>query len=105
MRRESEPNFKKRMNISIMAPLMMPIIRNFGINPIHFGVVINMVAVAGGVTPPVGNLLYIACGIAKESVMKAAKALIPFLIAILAAMILCALIPGLVTFIPSMVGG
>ncbi len=89
----------------IMAPLMMPIIRNFGINPIHFGVVINMVAVAGGVTPPVGNLLYIACGIAKESVMKAAKALIPFLIAILAAMVLCALIPGLVTFIPSMVGG
>ncbi len=88
----------------IMTPLLFPIVKSFGINPIQFGVVVNMMAVAGGVTPPVGNLLYISSGIADVPVLKAAKSVVPFLTALIIAMLLCVLIPPLVTFIPSLVG-
>ncbi|MCI8416985.1 MAG: TRAP transporter large permease [Lachnospiraceae bacterium] len=88
----------------IMTPLLLPIVKSFGINPIQFGVVVNMMAVAGGVTPPVGNLLYISSGIADVPVLKAAKAVVPFLTALIIAMLLCVFIPPLVTFIPSLVG-
>ena len=88
----------------IMAPLLMPVVLAVGINPIHFGVVVNMMAVAGGVTPPVGNLLYIAAGIGDVPVIEAAKGVVPFLLALLAAMLICVFCPPLVTFIPSLVG-
>ena len=88
----------------IMTPLLLPVVHAMGINQLQFGVVVNMMAVAGGVTPPVGNLLYIAAGIADVSVVKAAKAIIPFLLALLAAMLLCVFFPPLVTFIPGLVG-
>ena len=89
----------------IMAPLLLPIVRAFGINPIHFGVIVNMMAVMGGITPPVGNLLYIASGVADVSVVKAARSMLPFMGALLIAMLLCVFIPPLVTFIPSLLGG
>lgn len=85
----------------IMTPLLLPIIKAYGINSLQFGVVVNMMAVAGGVTPPVGNLLYIASGIADVSVLKAAKMVLPFLGALIAAMLLCVFFPPLVTWIPS----
>ena len=88
----------------IMTPLLLPVVHAMGINQLQFGVVVNMMAVAGGVTPPVGNLLYIAAGIADVSVVKAAKAIVPFLLALLAAMLLCVFFPPLVTFIPGLVG-
>jgi C4-dicarboxylate transporter DctM subunit len=85
----------------IMAPLFMPVVKQYGIDPIHFGVIMSMMTVAGGVTPPVGNLLYIASSIGKVGVAKTAVALIPFLMALFAAMIICVLVPPLVTFIPN----
>lgn len=88
----------------IMTPLLLPIVKAYGIDMIQFGVVVNMMAVAGGVTPPVGNLLYICSGIADVPVLKAAKAIIPFLGALLAAMLLCVFFAPLATFIPSIVG-
>ena len=88
----------------IMTPLLLPVVKAMGINQLQFGVVVNMMAVAGGVTPPVGNLLYIAAGIADVSVVKAAKAIVPFLAALLIAMLLCVFFPPLVTFVPGLVG-
>jgi C4-dicarboxylate transporter DctM subunit len=91
--------------IPIMAPLFMPVVKKYGIDPIHFGVVMSMMTVTGGVTPPVGNLLYIACGISGAPVGKAAKASVPFVAALLASMVICTLFPPLVTFIPNLFFG
>jgi len=88
--------------IPIMAPLFMPVVRQFGIDPVHFGVVMSMMTVTGGITPPVGNLLFVACGIAKAPVGKAFVATAPFVLALLIAIIICALVPPLVTFIPGL---
>lgn len=88
----------------IMVPLLIPIVKAYGINLLQFGIVFNMMTVAGGVTPPVGNLLYISSSIADVPIMKAAKATIPFLGALIIAMLLCVFIPPLVTFIPGLLG-
>ena len=88
----------------IMVPLLLPIVKAYGINLLQFGIVFNMMTVAGGVTPPVGNLLYISSSIADVPIMKAAKAPIPFLGALIVAMLLCVFIPPLVTFIPGLLG-
>ena len=88
----------------IMVPLLIPIVKAYGINLLQFGIVFNMMTVAGGVTPPVGNLLYISSSIADVPIMKAAKATIPFLGALIVAMLLCVFIPPLVTFVPSILG-
>lgn len=86
----------------IMTPLMLPLVKSVGIDTVHFGVVINMMAVAGGLTPPVGNLLYIAANIAGIPVLKALRGLIPFLIAVFIVMAVCIFIPPLVTFLPNL---
>lgn len=88
----------------IMVPLLLPIVLASGINRLQFAIVFNMMCVAGGVTPPVGNLLYISSSIAEVPVMKAAKALLPFFGALLVSMLLCVFIEPLVTFIPNMFG-
>lgn len=87
--------------IPLCTPLFLPIIKQFGIDPIHFGVVMCMMTTTGGVTPPVGNLLFIACGISKVPVTKAVKTLLPFLMVLLLSIIICTLVPPLVTFIPN----
>lgn len=87
--------------IPLCTPLFLPIIKQFGIDPIHFGVVMCMMTTTGGITPPVGNLLFIACQIAGVPVTKAVKTLIPFFFTLIAAIIICTLIPQTVTFLPS----
>lgn len=89
----------------IMVPILLPIVKAYGINLLQFGIVFNMMTVAGGVTPPVGNLLYISSSIADVPVLKAAKSVVPFLGALIVAMLLCVAFEPLVTFIPYHMGG
>ncbi|GAA6395211.1 TRAP transporter large permease subunit [Clostridiales bacterium] len=90
--------------ITIMTPLFIPIVKQYGIDPIQFGVVMVMMTTVGGITPPVGNLLFVASGIAKTPVLRTAKAMIPFACVLLFSMAVCALFPPLVTFLPNLLG-
>ena len=85
----------------IMTPLFLPIVDQLGINGLVFAIVINIVAIAGGVTPPVGNLLYIASGIAGTPVTKAVKGMLPFLFAIFLAIAICIAFPWTCEWLPS----
>ena len=85
----------------ILVPVFVPIIQKFGFHPIQFAVVVIMMLLVGAVTPPVGVLLFITCGIAKISIVKASKAAIPFIISMLIVILLCTFFPSLVTFIPT----
>ena len=88
--------------VIILVPVFVPIIQQYGYDPIHFAVVVIMMMVVGGVTPPVGVLLFICCGIARISLAKASRAVIPFVLAMITIILICALVPPLVTFIPSL---
>lgn len=72
-----------------------------GYDPVHAGVVIVMACLIGGVTPPVGTLMFIAAGIAGIGLTEASRGILPFIMALLVALLLVLFLPPLVTFIPS----
>ncbi|WP_101047035.1 TRAP transporter large permease [Macromonas nakdongensis] len=85
----------------VVVPLLMPVVTQLGIDPIHFGVVCTVATVVGLVTPPVGPGLYIAMVQADLRMGPLFKATMPFLLAVLAAMVLIAAVPALSTWLPA----
>jgi C4-dicarboxylate transporter DctM subunit len=88
--------------VPILAPLLIPVIRQVGIDPIMFGVVLCTTAVAGNLTPPVGGLLFVTSAIGGVPVMSVAKHVLPFLGAIVLTLILCSVFPPLVSALPDL---
>ncbi len=75
-----------------------------GYDPVFFGVVIVLAATIGAVTPPVGGYLIIACGIARIPLTSAVRPLVPFWVALLAALAILIAFPQIVTLIPGLAG-
>ena len=88
----------------IIVPVLLPAVKTLGIDPIHFGVVISLGTVFGLVTPPVGPGLYVAMLQADISLKEIFYWMIPFLIAVLAAILIIIVFPGLSTWLPSVYG-
>jgi len=86
----------------ITVPVLFPLGEVMGYNPLHFALVIIMTLLIGTVTPPLGVLLYVAAGIGKVSVGQAIKESIPFVIVMIATVLVVALVPALVTWLPSL---
>jgi len=84
----------------IFAPVLLPVITQFGIDPVFFGVLMTVNLMIGTITPPVGLSLYIAGGIAKISLEKISRAIAPFLLLEVAVLILITYIPDIVLFLP-----
>lgn len=89
----------------VVVPLLMPVVKTMGIDPIHFGVVCTMATVIGLVTPPVGPGLYIAMVAADIRMGPLFKATVPFLLMVLACLIFIAAVPALSTWLPSLTMG
>ena len=85
----------------VVVPLLMPVVLSLGIDPIHFGVVCTVATVIGLVTPPVGPGLYIAMVQAQIRMGPLFKSTVPFLLAVLAVLVLVAAVPSLSTWMPS----
>ena len=84
--------------ILVMTPVLMPIITTAGIDPVYFGVLFVMNTSIGLITPPVGTVLNVICGIGKMSMEQVVKGIWPFLLACIAVLLLLALFPQLVLF-------
>ncbi|USK69578.1 TRAP transporter large permease [Peribacillus asahii] len=85
----------------ILVPIFTPIIATYGIDPIHFGVIICINLAIGVLTPPVGAGLYIASSLGKVKLEALIKAIWPFLIASLAALAVITYWPDMVLWLPS----
>ncbi|MFN3689040.1 TRAP transporter large permease [Salinarimonas sp.] len=83
--------------ITILVPLLMPVVIAAGIDPIYFGVVFLMTAAVGMITPPVGAVLNTVCGVSRISMGAATRGILPFLLAEMAVIVLLVLFPALVT--------
>jgi TRAP-type C4-dicarboxylate transport system permease large subunit len=81
----------------ILTPVLMPVVRQAGIDPVYFGVLFIMNNAIGLITPPVGIVLNVMCGVAKISLSDLMKGLWPFLWAELFVLFLLVLFPSLVT--------
>jgi tripartite ATP-independent transporter DctM subunit len=91
--------------IIILAPLLAPVALVIGADPVHFGVIVVVALAIGGTTPPVGSVLYTVMTITGVKMGVLTKALLPFLLALLVAVIVIALIPWLSLFLPSVFYG
>jgi len=87
--------------ILILAPLLLPIAVHFGFSPIQFGVILIANLTIGAITPPVGCCLFAASAVSGRPIEKIAVAAFPMLIALLLVLILICVIPGISTFLPS----
>lgn len=97
--------FEASPAILILGPILAPIAVSYGIDPIHFGVVMIVNLAVGMVTPPVGLNLYVTCAIAKLKIEELAVRLIPFLVCLILDVFILAFIPQITTFLPSLMGG
>jgi TRAP-type C4-dicarboxylate transport system permease large subunit len=83
--------------ILILTPVLMPVVRAAGIDPVYFGVMFIMNNAIGLITPPVGTVLNVVSGVARVNLDSVIKGMWPFLIAETAVMFLLVLFPALVT--------
>jgi tripartite ATP-independent transporter DctM subunit len=79
--------------ILIMTPILMPVVRSIGVDPVHFGMIMMINLGLGLITPPVGGVLFVGSAVAKLPIEKVVKALYPFFGAML-------LVLGMVTYLP-----
>lgn len=83
--------------VLILTPVLMPVVIKAGIDPVYFGVLFIMNNAIGLITPPVGTVLNVVCGVARISMDDAFKGVLPFLCAQLAVLFLLVLFPSIVT--------
>ncbi|MGR7920613.1 C4-dicarboxylate ABC transporter permease [Zobellella denitrificans] len=86
----------------VIVPIILPAAISFGIDPIHFGVIISLATLIGLVTPPVGPGLYIAMTSANLPMGALFKAMIPFLASMLICMLIIAVFPAISLWLPSL---
>ncbi len=88
----------------ILLPIFTPLVQAYGIDPIHFGVVICMNATIGLITPPVGAVISIGSSVADVKFERLSVALIPFLIVALFVLALVTYAPAITTWLPHTLG-
>jgi len=88
--------------ISILAPILFPVIVAFGYDPVAFGVVMTVNLSVGCITPPVGVDLFVAGSIANVPLAKVSKAALPFIISLCVLTVLMSFFPQVITFLPSL---
>lgn len=86
----------------ILLPIFMPLVQSFGIDPVHFGVIVCINTVIGLLTPPVGAGLFIASSVADVKLERLIKEIWPFVTVSIAVLFLLTYWPKFVLFIPKM---
>ena len=81
--------------IIVLAPILAPVAMHFGIDPVHFGLVMVVNLALGMITPPFGVNLFAACTVARISLDRIIKDLIPFVLVVLACLMVITYVPGL----------
>lgn len=82
-------------NILILTPLLLPVVTAVGIDPIHFGIVMIVAIAIGFLTPPVGVNLFVGCSIGQISIERLSVAVLPFLGAMIIALLVLAFVPAI----------
>lgn len=77
----------------VLVPLLAPVAEAYGIDPIHFAMVYIFTMACGGVTPPMGALIFVTCGITKCKIKEFIKESIPFYVMLFICMLLMAYVP------------
>ena len=88
--------------IIILAPILWPVAQAVGFNIYHFGMIMVVNLAVGFITPPLGVNLFVTCGIAKMTLEDVVKAIVPWLIAMLSALVILTAFPSISLWLPSL---
>ncbi|WP_100407543.1 TRAP transporter large permease [Bacillus solitudinis] len=90
--------------VLIFTPIFLPIVTSFGMDPIHFGIMMVLNLSIGNITPPVGSALFVGASIANLDIEDVIKPLIPFYVAIIAVLLIVTYIPEITMILPKLLG-
>lgn len=85
--------------IILVVPIIVPLITQAGIDPVHFGLVVTLNLAIGQQTPPVASVLITACAIAKSNIWETTKVNLPFIGVLLVVLLICTYIPVIPMFL------
>jgi len=84
--------------LAILAPLLVPAVVTFGINPLHFGMIFIVNIMIGGLTPPFGSMMFTVCSIVNVKLEDFMKEVWPFIIALLVVLLAITYSEGMALF-------
>ena len=90
--------------VLIFTPIFLPVVQSFGMDPIHFGIMMVMNLGIGNITPPVGSALFSGCSVADMDMEDMIKPILPFYAAIFVALMLVAYVPWFSMALPTLFG-
>lgn len=90
--------------ILVLVPVLMPIAAQFGIDPVHLGVIMILNLMIGSLTPPVGAVLFVVGSITRQPMGVVFRGVLPFLIPLVAVLLLLTVFPQIVTIVPTILG-
>jgi len=88
----------------LLTPIFLPVIKMMGGNVQQFSIVFMVAIMSGGLTPPVGSVLFVVTAIDNTPLTKVIKPMMPFLVVVLSVILLMSFIPGMTNWLPSIFG-
>ena len=89
----------------ILAPLLCPVVSNLGVDLVHFGLICIVNIMIGGLTPPFGSMMFTCCSITGCDLMDFLKEVVPFIIALIIALLIVTYCPTVTMFVPNLIYG
>ena len=90
--------------ILILTPILLPVVKALGVDPVHFGMIMMVNLGIGLITPPVGSVLFVGAAVAKLKMGEVVKAMKPFFIALLIVLMMVTYMPWMSLWLPRILG-
>lgn len=90
--------------VLIFTPIFLPIVQEFGMDPIHFGILMVFNLCIGLCTPPVGSALFVGCSVADVKIQNVLKPMLPFYLVLFISLLLITFLPQISLFLPHLFG-
>ena len=90
--------------ITILVPILMPILARFDVDPVHFGLILTLNLMIGLLTPPVGVVMFVLSRISGLSVERTTMAILPWMVPLIIALLIITFVPALSLWLPTQMG-
>jgi tripartite ATP-independent transporter DctM subunit len=89
-------------SLILFTPILVPLVQSYGIDPIHFGIIMILNLMIGIITPPMGSVLFVTCKVANLKLVELLKEIWPFIIWLIVALMIVTYVPQTVLWLPSL---
>jgi tripartite ATP-independent transporter DctM subunit len=87
----------------ICTPILLPVVQTFGVDPVHFGIIMLVNLGIGLVTPPVGSVLFVGCAVAKLTIEQVTRKIWPFYAAMFIVLMIVTYVPAVSLWLPRLI--